>query len=94
MLGYKSILNPCVCILGLDDLSQSSVKHKCILRICWYAARLCIFQRWVEDTPPDVSLWYEKCINLIPLERLSYITKNRLGQFLHIWKPVITNIEN
>lgn len=64
------------------------------MRICRYAARLSILHRWVGDEPPDVLLWYIKFLNLITLERLSYITRNRLDYFLLTWQPVFNSIED
>lgn len=65
----RSILNPGVCFLGLDDAAKHAVKYKYVLRICCYAARLCILQRRSGDKPPDATLLFEKFLNLIPLER-------------------------
>ena len=68
--------------------------YRYILRICWHAAGVCVLQRWIGHESLDVSLWFEKSLNLITLERLWYINKNKMVDFLLTWQLILFSIED
>ena len=79
-------LNPLNCVLGL--VSEYEVRYRYILGIALYAARLSILQKWLDDGPPDIKMWYEKLMSILPIERLSYVLKGTLAEFVNDWSPI------
>lgn len=56
------------------------------LELC--AARLIILQNWLNKEPPNILTWYEKFMSILPLERLSYVLRGTLEEFLRDWSPI------
>ena len=53
-----------------------------------YAARLTILHKWLDEDPPNIAMWYEKCMSILPLERLSHVVRNTLDVFVGEWSPL------
>ena len=79
-------LNPMNIILGI--VSNYEVRYRYIIRIAQYAARLSILQKWLDEDPPDIKLWYEKLMSILPMERLSYVLRGTLADFVNDWSPI------
>ena len=88
LFGITIRLDPYDCVLGLD--SEYGTGDKYILRIALYAARLTILQKWLDEDPPDIKMWYDKLMSILPLERLSHVLRGTLEQFVRNWSPLST----
>ena len=42
---------------------------------------------WTK-TPPNINLWYEKLMTILPMERLSHVLKGTLDEFARDWSPI------
>ena len=88
LTGVSIPLDPIHYILGADINIILSKSTQSLLRALLYAARLSILHKWVEDSPPTVLLWFEKVFRLMPLERLSYVLRGNLEDFVEVWLPL------
>ena len=80
-------LKPMYCILGLVSEYEARLLIY-FLGIALYAARLSVLQKWLDGDPPDITLWYEKLMSILPMERLSYVLRDKLTEFVNDWSPI------
>ena len=86
MFRFDIPLNPYHFVLGLD--ANCDRRYRYILRVALYAARLTILHKWLDEDPPNITMWYEKCMSILPLERLSHVIRNTLDVFVREWSPL------
>jgi len=75
----------CICILGLHSASPVLNRHRIILSLLWYCARLSILQQWMDSTTPPVSSWLHNILQLLPLERLTHVLQGDMNGFFSVF---------
>ena len=94
LIGIRLPLDPLHYVLGADINSTLSKGNRQLVRALLYAARLSILSKWIDDSPPNEVLWYEKVLRLMPLERLSCVLRGALSDFAEAWRPLAPYIRD
>lgn len=45
----------------------------------------CIVLKWIQKTPPTVTLWYKEICNVLPHDKIGSVHKDNEQSFLDIW---------
>ena len=80
---YRLVCDHCSWALTLP------ASHYKLLEKLLIIARKCILQRWIKDTPPNVTLWYRENLNTLPHERLLATSRGNDGLFIRVWSPFL-----
>ncbi len=78
---------PCIGLLGAENAFCSKYQTQAI-SLCMLLAKNLILQMWKADTVPTFEMWARELGNMLHLEELRFILKDKLPTFIKIWKPI------
>lgn len=95
ILAIKLTLEPKLFILGLYPNGHGIQKSEQIfLDLCLLQAKRLIALSWKNISRPRISQWLREMARTLPLEKITYILKNKQEIFKKIWGPFIHFIEH
>lgn len=78
---------PCIGLLDAENAFCSKYQTQAI-SLCMLLAKKLILQMWKSDSVPTFEMWARELGNVLHLEELRFILKDKLYIFIKIWKPV------
>ena len=56
-------------------------------------ARKTILKLWIHTDTPTLDDWYREVMSVIPLEKLTYLLRDNMEGFTHVWLPVLDSVD-
>ena len=78
---------PCSGLLGAENAFCNKYQTQAI-SLCMMLAKRLILQMWKADSVPTFEMWARELGNMLHLEELRFILKDKLSIFIKIWKPI------
>lgn len=78
-------LDPTVLLLGVSDLVTKNTHTKLFIFYAAYYARKAILLKWKTPDPPTLAQWRSMIDAVLPLYKLTYMTRKCPKKFDKIW---------
>lgn len=95
ILSIRLELDSKMFLLGLYPVVHNIKRHeKIFLNISFLQAKRTIALSWKSMGKPSIAIWFRELTSCLPLEKISYILKNKQETFQNVWGRFIHYIKN
>lgn len=82
--------DPKLFILGkIPNNSNWNQKEKCFVELGILLAKRVVVRHWKNPSGPSTGEWFNELVTTLPLEKATYIIRNKQQLFYDIWGPFI-----
>lgn len=82
--------DPKLFILGkIPNNSNWKQKEKCFVELGILLAKRVVVRHWKNPSGPSTGEWFNELVTTLPLEKATYIIRNKQQLFYDIWGPFI-----
>lgn len=84
-MGSPVVLDPKLCILGLQPDTDLDKFHTIFIYETLFIARKVIARTWIQTTPPNISTWKRDVNNTLPYKKLIYTHRGCTQKYSKVW---------
>jgi len=88
-------LDPKFFLLGIYIRKENYNKgERAFIDLSLLHAKKCIALHWKNTYSPSTTQWLQQMLSGVPLERMTYILKDKTEVFESVWRPFISFVKN